>query len=162
MLLTVSRLLLCYPLLRLLESFTDNVIRATIDEPAIGGMVWCELAGGTTTHSGIYVGHQRIVHLSGSGDVLLSNRYDFLNRLEGYNTALSLYTDCHGTHPVGNTNAAKRALSQVGIHRRYHLLNNNCHRFTAECVTGKINPGVFLHRHLSALQRGNDWRVWEK
>ncbi|GJG69848.1 hypothetical protein AWS50_18280 [Enterobacter hormaechei subsp. steigerwaltii] len=48
----ISRLAMCRSLFSLAESFTDNVIRDTVDEPARGGIVWCELAGGYVTHSG--------------------------------------------------------------------------------------------------------------
>lgn len=41
----ISRLAMYRSLFSLAESFTDNVIRGTVDEPARGGIVWCELAG---------------------------------------------------------------------------------------------------------------------
>ncbi|ELT0935742.1 hypothetical protein R7Y08_004580 [Enterobacter roggenkampii] len=85
MLLTlISRLVMFQPLFSLAESFADNVIRDTVDEPATGGIVWCELAGGYATHSGIYIGNNRIVHLSGDGEVLCSDRKGFMARLDGH------------------------------------------------------------------------------
>lgn len=157
----ISRLVIYRPLLSLAESFSDNVIRDTVDEPARGGIVWCELAGGYVTHSGIYTGNNRIVHLSGDGEVLCSDRKGFMARLNGLNPAMSVYTDCQGRLPVGNIAAAGRALRALGSRRQYHLLKENCHRFTAECLTGRPDNAVVLHRQLKRLQRGNIWRVWE-
>ena len=105
----ISRLAMYRSLFSLAESFTDNVIRDTVDEPARGGIVWCELAGGYVTHSGIYTGNNRIVHLSGDGEVLCSDRKGFMARLNGLNPAMSVYTDCQGRLPVGNIAAAGRA-----------------------------------------------------
>lgn len=157
----ISRLAMYRSLYSLAESFTDNVIRDTVDEPARGGIVWCELAGGYVTHSGIYTGNNRIVHLSGDGEVLCSDRKGFMARLNGLNPAMSVYTDCQGRLPVGNIAAAGRALRALGSRRQYHLLKENCHRFTAECLTGRPDNAVVLHRQLKRLQRGNTWRVWE-
>ena len=162
MLLTlISRLVMFQPLFSLAESFADNVIRDTVYEPATGGIVWCELAGGYATHSGIYIGNNRIVHLSGDGEVLCSDRKGFMARLDGLNPAMSVYTDCEGNMPVGNIAAAGRASRALGSRHHYHLVTGNCHRFTATCLTGRPNNGVVLHRQLKQLQRGNTWRVWE-
>lgn len=58
----ISRLAMYRSLFSLAESFTDNVIRGTVDEPARGGIVWCALAGGYVTHSGIYTGNTRNIN----------------------------------------------------------------------------------------------------
>lgn len=158
----IPRLLMYRPLFSLAESFADNVIRDTVDEPAAGGIVWCDLAGGYATHSGIYIGDNRIVHLSGDGEVMCSDRKTFMGRLDGLNPAMSVYTDCEGNMPVGNIAAAGRAWRALGSRHHYHLITGNCHRFTVECLTGRPDNGTIFHRQLTRMQRGNTWRVWEE
>ncbi|MEX0634945.1 hypothetical protein M8494_36545 [Serratia ureilytica] len=54
----------------------------------------------------------------------------FLDRLDGWNSAISVYTDCMGLTPQGCARAAERAKAAVGQRYPYSLLDFNCHRFT--------------------------------
>ena len=81
-------------LLNFVDSFIDNCILSCVDEPAYGGIVQCELLFGLAAHSGIYVGNGDIVHLDGDGTVIKSKAKGFLDRLDGWNSAISVYTDC--------------------------------------------------------------------
>lgn len=150
-----------YPLYNLAESFIDSVVRDTVVRPAVGGIVWCEMGLDVTRHSGIYVGYGMIVHLDGDGRVCRDNARTFMARLNGWNTAMSIYTDCQGVKPAGDPAVAKRARASVGQTRTYNLLSNNCHRFTAECISGESCPDVTMASSLDVYRKGDTWRVWE-
>jgi len=147
-------------LTRLATTLWDNLAWNCIDEPAIGGIVQCELLFELTLHSGIYVGNGKIVHLEGHGEVSCSTASHFLKRLGGYNTAISIYTDCDDMTPVGRYESKERALSWVGKHYPYHLVESNCHRFTARCITGESCDDIYLASHLDKFRLGKHWRVW--
>ena len=98
-------------LLNFVDSFIDNCILSCVDEPAYGGIVQCELLFGLAAHSGIYVGNGDIVHLDGDGTVIKSKAKGFLDRLDGWNSAISVYTDCMDLTPQGCARAAGSALS---------------------------------------------------
>lgn len=149
-------------LLNFVDSFIDNCILSCVDEPAYGGIVLCELLFGLAAHSGIYVGNGDIVHLDGDGTVIKSKAKGFLDRLDGWNSAISVYTDCMDLTPQGCARAAERAKAAVGQRYPYSLLDFNCHRFTARCVTGDSCPDIWLARHLDSFQKGNRWRVWQR
>jgi len=149
-------------LLNFVDSFIDNCILSCVDEPAYGGIVQCELLFGVAAHSGIYVGNGDIVHLDGDGIVIRSQASKFLDRLDGWNSAISVYTDCMDLTPQGCAQAAERAKAVVGQRYPYSLLDFNCHRFTARCVTGDSCPDIWLARHLDTFQKGDRWRVWQR
>jgi len=120
----------------------DNKIRNTVSRPIVGGIVYCDLY--TATHSGIYVGDGNIVHLDGDGIIVKTSADTFMKRLDGRNTARSVYTFCIGKDPVGIADAAAYAEEQVGRRVKYKLVQNNCHRFTASCLRGEDIPGSYL------------------
>jgi len=120
----------------------DNKTRNTVSSPTIGGIVYCDLFA--ASHSGVYVGDGNIVHLDGSGVVVKTSAKTFIKRLEGWNTARSIYTLCKGKEPVGIAGAAAYAEDQVGRKVKYTLAQNNCHRFTASCLLGEESPSSYL------------------
>ena len=129
----------------LAESFVDNVIRDKVS-PVIGSIIYCELALGTAEHSGIYIGDDKIVHLDGDSEMIeIATPKVFINRLDGYNTAMSIYVSCNGTCAVGNDEIAQKAKDKVGSRRDYNLILDNCHKFTSGCITGNFeNADSFL------------------
>lgn len=149
----------------LTESFIDNVIRDTVDKPKVGSIVYCDLAAGNAEHSGIYVGYNKIVHLNGDGLIESVTPKQFIDRLGGFNTAISIYVSCNGLKPVGSKEAAKRAKKMVGIRREYNLLLDNCHQFSAGCLSGDFeNANNFmwiLKKEASKRINANSWRVWD-
>jgi hypothetical protein len=149
----------------LAESFVDNVIRDKVSEPAIGSVLYCDLAGGLGEHSGIYIGNDQIVHLNGNGRIEIANPYQFLNRLGGNNPAVTIYVSCTEETPVGCKIAAQRARSMVGESRNYNVILDNCHQFTSGCLTGNWenadNFVMFLKLTTSNTLGSNNWRSWE-
>ncbi len=150
-----------WPLSNLLRSWSDNQPARCIAEPAVGGIVCCELLFDLASHTGIYVGNGNVVHLDGDGRVLCSSAHIFRERLDGFNSAISVYTDCLNMTPQGCQKVADRAKAETGKRYPYHLLDFNCHRFTARCLTGTSAPDVWLFAQIEALQQGNGWRVWQ-
>ena len=162
----VLRTILSYSLRKIavnaFESIVDNAIKDTVREPAIGGAVYCDLALGHAEHSGIYIGNGLIAHLNRFGTVEAVDRAKFL---EG-TTAISIYTSCIGTMPIGCESAASYAKSVIEQkkHRRYNVILENCHMFTSECISGEKSANTFLWmlKYESEKHHGtNNWRVWE-
>ncbi len=78
----------------------------------------------------------------------------FFEAIRGYNTAISIYTDCDDMMPVGRYESKERALSWVGKPYPYHLFDSNYHRFTARCITGKSCDDIYLASHLDRFRLG--------
>lgn len=131
-------------------------------EPAVGSIVYCNLAL-AVEHSGIYVGNDRIVHLNGSGRIELVSPRVFCERLHGKNPASIIYCPISDDgRLLGNKNAAERALNQVGRYTNYNVFMNNCHKFTASCVTGKheiCNSFKCLEELIEAQYGEYHWRA---
>ncbi|STQ90839.1 lecithin retinol acyltransferase family protein [Iodobacter fluviatilis] len=148
----------------LVESFVDNVIRDTV-YPIKGSIVYCDLAFGNAEHSGIYVGNNKIVHLDGSGDIEIVSPKIFLDRLGGFNSAISIYVSCDGDSPVGSNKTAKRAKDMAGSCRDYNFILDNCHQFTSGCISGDFeNSDNFLWMLKDTAKselNASTWRVWE-
>jgi len=149
----------------IIESFIDNVLRDTV-EPSIGSILYCDLALNTVEHSGIYIGDNKIVHLDGSGIVEKVSPEKFLNRLDGLNTAISIYVACRDKIPIGSKEIANRAKSMIGKKRNYNLLSDNCHQFTSGCITGNFenndNFFLLLKQQMKESLNYNEFRVWKR
>ncbi|MEX8518860.1 MAG: lecithin retinol acyltransferase family protein [Leptothrix sp. (in: b-proteobacteria)] len=150
----------------LAESIIDNVIRDKISSPVIGSVVYCDLLNGYAEHSGIYIGNNSIIHLDGSGKIEIVSPDKFLNRLGGFNSAISIYVSCKNGLPVGSKEAAKRAKEASGNSRNYNFLLNNCHQFTAGCLSGDFENScnflTFLKNEAAKKIGSNEWRVWDR
>lgn len=147
------------------DSFVDNVIRDKVI-PKPGSIVYCELAFGNAEHSGVYIDSDNIVHLDGSGAIEAVSPKTFLNRLGGFNSAVSIYVSCKDEFSVGNKSVADRALSMVGKSRKYNIIMDNCHQFTSGCISGNFeNSDNFLWMLKDTASKdlgSNTWRVWER
>ena len=148
--------LLSSPLVR---SAVDNVFRDKVI-PVRGSVVYCDKVSGIMEHSGIYVGHELIVHMGRSGDVEYVSPREFM---EG-TTAISIYVSCIDKRAVGYGAAADHAEESVGSTHDYSLLWNNCHIFCSECLTGRSNADTFLFmlkQTAEEVMGADSWRVWD-
>ncbi|MGL5040262.1 MAG: lecithin retinol acyltransferase family protein [Aeromonas sp.] len=154
-----------YLMKNLSKSFVDNVINQRVT-PKIGSVVYCELFFGLGDHSGIYLGDDQIAHLDGSGQIEVVSTIAFLNRLHGFNSAMSIYVSCHDNNPVGNQTYAERAKNYIGKRRDYHVLLDNCHQFTSGCITGDFenadNYMIMLKSTALKSLGANNWLVWQR
>jgi hypothetical protein len=151
-----------HPGLNLLTSFVDNVCREQVT-PVNGSVLYCDLL--CASHSGIYIGSNQIVHLNGDGEIECVSPREFIARLDGINTAISIYVSCAGMTPVGSQSAADFAKRSVGTQSDYNLLTNNCHQFVANCLTNGIEKRVLhlgdLKNLTGTVLEANTWRVWD-
>lgn len=150
--------------------------------PIPGCVLRCDVAGGVNflggslCHTGIYLGDDRIVEISKKGRkaravVHIVDPADFLNG-QGTNfvrTGINIYvaTDGEG-HALGNSEIAHRALDYRIAHRNrgtYDLIDNNCHKFTVRCISGREPSGAKLNERAieEALVEvfGCDQVTWE-
>jgi len=153
--------LIIYPVINLGESFIDNVVRDAVQSPVEGSVVYCDLAFGYAEHSGIYIDENRIVHLNSKGVIEYVTPEEFIDGTP----AMSVYVSCYDECPVGSCNASKRAEKKVGRSRDYNVILDNCHQFTAGCLTGDFENNCNFLWMLKEEAReelyANSWRVWE-
>ena len=155
------------PVVSLAESFIDNCIRDMV-QPVPGSVLYCDLGpvpGHTVEHTGIYIGNNQIVHLDGSGLIEVVSPAEFLARLDGFNTAISIYVSSRNGEAVGCDSVAERAREMIGMTRKYNVILDNCHQFTAGCLTGDFeNANNFFWMVKDTAKEvlgANEWRVWE-
>jgi hypothetical protein len=146
-----------------LYNVAEGIVDACRDQvqPEIGSVLYCDLALGYMDHSGIYIGNNEIVHLSGKGHIEIVSPKQFINGT----TACSIYVSCRGTSSVGSAAAAKLARDMVGTSRNYNFILDNCHQFCAGCLTGDFENAcnfLWMLKHESEKQLGSDtWRFWD-
>lgn len=145
-------------------------VKDHVDEPAIGSVVCCPLAG-VVEHSGIYVGNGSIIHRAGEeqgspGRLEVVNPEKFLRRLDGNNPAITIFVACYRTYPIHDLTVAQRAvraLRDSTMNVGYDLFSNNCHQFTSYCVTGKKMKDfrfAALEELLLDCNHLENWRTW--
>jgi hypothetical protein len=84
------------------KSIVDNVFRDKVT-PVVGSILHCSFFG--AEHTGIYIGDNKIVELTGSGSIRVTSPDGFI---VGTN-AISIYVACDGTQPLGGNHIAERA-----------------------------------------------------
>ncbi len=144
-----------------------NVAKSLVDgvrdkvTPKQGSVVYCDLIVGVASHSGIYIGNNEIVQLSGSGRIERVSPKKFIRG----GTAVNIYVSCYEDEAVGSVLAAERARSQVGCRRNYDPMSDNCHRFSAGCLTGDFGSSnnllLGLKNLASDILGSNTWRQWD-
>ncbi|MCU7553985.1 hypothetical protein OCL06_05175 [Alteromonas sp. ASW11-19] len=104
-------------------------------KPVDGALVCCGIYG-LFQHTGIWLGGN-IIELKGNGLVRGISPERFLHNRSGER----IYIACHSNHrPLVDPKAAARALARVYSYSEYDVLNNNCHRFVYEMITGEVKP----------------------
>lgn len=150
--------LLARPAANLATSFVDNVFRDAV-LPVPGSIVYCDLVFGYAEHSGVYVGDGDIVQLSATGCIEVVSAGEFISG----KTAVSIYASCQGGEPVGRKAVAKRALSLAGTRRDYNVLLDNCHQFSAGCLTGNFENSCnflwMLKSEARTVLAADSWRI---
>lgn len=151
------------PVGKFVDSFVDNVLREKVSRLRVGSVLWCDVHA--VEHSGIYIGNKLIAHLNGDGRIEAVSPYEFMNRLGGFNTAMSVYVACSGGKAVGSKTVAENARGLLGWNRDYKFYWDNCHRFTAYCLTGDYSQKTITFMQLQDLTwdvlNANCWRVWD-
>lgn len=141
-----ARIAAAYLLPKITRKVMNWAFTGSINQIEPGSVVLCTLLE-HAKHSGIYVGGGKIVHFDGSGVVEKVTPEVFVRRLKIFNkvsvnTAVDIYVPASGDGADRNPEAVERAEAAVGP-RTYHVLRNNCHRFTYYCLTGDDSPRTF-------------------
>ncbi len=151
--------LLIKPLYNMAESIYDSC-RDHV-EPELGSVLYCDLAFGYMEHSGIYVGNNEIVQLNRSGVIECVSPKKFVSG----GSACNIYVSCDGLESVGSSKAANRAVEMIGKIRGYNFIFDNCHQFTAGCLTGDFDNSknfLWMMKQESEEVLGSDnWRYWD-
>lgn len=153
-----------YAAFKLAEHVIDNHVKESVEEPAVGSPVYCDLVFGSSEHSGIYIGNGQIIHLNRKGEIETVTAEEFVSGT----TAQSIYVPCRGNTPVSDPVCAERAIIyQMGIgQRNYNVIMDNCHQFSAACLAGDPeNSYNFLWMLKSECEKhtgADQWRVWKK
>ena len=143
----------------LFRSFQDKVT------PLPGSVVICDLMD-IVEHSGIYIGDNTIVHLSGDGNIEAVSPEEFIARLNGRNKSMFIEVSCSDDFAVGSEEVADRARMMIGRSRNYNLILDNCHQFTSGCLSGDFeNPHNFMWMLRDEARRvlgADEWRAWKR
>jgi hypothetical protein len=153
------------------QSINCSRVIAPYDSPDVGTIIYCDL--GPVEHSGVYVGDNSVVQLNGEGIIEKVSLYQFSHSFLTLNPVIYIPFDehdkkCFGYETSGVSTFAtkKRALKMLGEKRYYNLILDNCHQFSAGCLTGEFeNAKNFLYLLKWAVQEyGNNNKpiIWEK
>ncbi len=110
--------------------------------PVKGCILKCDLTV-FLEHTGLYIGNGKIVSLNRHSQIRIENSRSFFP--PGTNPASNrIYVACYGNtdEPLRSSAIAKRAKKKVNQQTPYNVLFNNCHRFTAGCITGNFDNDV--------------------
>jgi hypothetical protein len=119
--------------------------------PRNGAIVTCGIYG-ILDHTGIWV-NGNIYELSGRG-LIRSISYD---RFLEHRSGKKIYVACNERFiPLAGEEVAQRCIDNLYQLRKYHLIDNNCHQFVLEMLTGasektKITSFSELNEALSAF-----------
>lgn len=111
------------------QAVVDRYCRDRV-KPRRGSILYCCM--GLVEHTGIYVGDNRIVNMSGDGLIESTTPHGFV---EGKAAPLgNIYVSCQDDHAVGTEAVAQLAEAAVGESVDYKVLSRNCHRFVVACL----------------------------
>ena len=123
------------------ESIVEKLLHENV-EPGVGALIYCELF--TAEHSGIYLGNNQIAQLSGKGNIEIVSPAQFTSNITTLDRDIFIPVTRDGS-PIHCKIAAHNARIMIGHKRNYNLLLDNCHQFSAGCITGNFeNNDNFL------------------
>ncbi len=110
-------------------------------KPQNGALVCCGIYG-AFEHTGIWVDGD-IVELKGNGLIRGISPERFLHNRSG--DFISILCNEQG-QPLVSPHSTERAVDKLFEYSDYHLLNNNCHRFSWYCVSGNDQRVSTFHQ----------------
>lgn len=116
-----------------------------------GCILKCDL-GVLLEHTGVYIGKGKIVGLNRHGQIKTETPKTFFP--PGTNPESSkIYVACYGkTNEVLHAgHVARNAKKKINDKTQYNVLFNNCHRFTAGCITGNFESDVIAFSQLEEV-----------
>ncbi|WP_341205732.1 hypothetical protein [uncultured Psychrosphaera sp.] len=119
--------------LSVIKTPSDTYSSDTYVQPQPGSIVCCEVYN-LFEHTGIWIDQDTIIELSNDGLVKAVSASRFLDERSGKN----IFVACNARHqPIVLPGCESRALHSIFTYREYDVLENNCHRFTHYCLSGK-------------------------
>ena len=104
--------------------------------PVAGSLVSCGIFH-SLDHTGIWTSDNLIIELNGNGLVRAISPERFLNDRSGK----KIFVACNSkAQPLVVEGAEQRAKEQVYNYKEYDVLDNNCHRFSWQCISGVDQP----------------------
>ena len=101
-------------------------------QPVNGSVVCCGIFS-IFDHTGIWC-DGNIIELKGNGLIRGISPERFLQGRSGNR----IYVACNASHePMIDVQSMYRAVSRVYEYSPYHLIENNCHRFVWQCLSGR-------------------------
>ena len=123
------------------ESIEKNIFSEDV-KPVVGSVLKCDLALNMASHTGIYLGNDRIAEvteINGRARVRAVSPDEFLNGDSDSmaRTGAFIYVAACDGEALGSAEIARRARTWLNRSRgKYGVTDNNCHKFTAYCITG--------------------------
>lgn len=123
------------------ESIEKNIFSEDV-KPVVGSVLKCDLALNMASHTGIYLGNDRIAEvteINGRARVRAVSPDEFLNGDSDSmaRTGAFIYVAACDGEALGSAEIARRARAWLNRSRgEYGVTDNNCHKFTAYCITG--------------------------
>ena len=131
------------------ESIAKNVFCDKV-RPRRGSVLKVDLVGGHATHTGVYLGRDRIAEVTeedGRAIVRVVGPDEFVSG-SAVRSGIYIYVAAakeDGRYrALASESVARRAEYAVGGRGRYSLVSNNCHNFTRYCVTGCVDSSPCL------------------
>lgn len=127
----------------------------TYDDRAVplkkGCILKCDL-GVLLEHTGVYIGHGKIVSLNRHGMIKVETPQSFFppgTDPKSHN----IYVACYGEtdEVLCAKHVAANARKKINDKTHYNVLFNNCHRFTAGCITGNFESDVIAFSQLEEV-----------
>ena len=137
--------------LRQLFSARKKTIRKGRVPVRPGCVLQCDL-GVLLEHTGVYIGNGKIVSLNRHGQIKTENAASFFP--PGTNPDSSeIYVACYGNtdEVLASADIVKNAKRKINDKTKYNVVFNNCHRFTAGCVTGDFESDVISFSQLEEV-----------
>lgn len=129
--------------------------------PIPGSIVYCNLFL-NTEHSGVYIGNNKIVHLNKHGNIESVTPQEFISGTP----ANAIYVSCNNGDPVGSEVVAERARKFISSRRDYNLFFDNCHQFSASCLTGdpenRLTILTMLKLQSDITLDAKQWLHWDR
>lgn len=107
-----------------------------MQEPAVGAVIYCQLA--TAEHSGIYIGNGSVIELDGRGHIKKVSLKEFTGNLFSTDKDIFIPVIKHTMLPIGDSDVAEEAINNLSKRRKYNLLDDNCHQFVTGCMIGDL------------------------
>lgn len=104
-----------------------------------GAILMCSLALGAAEHTGIYLGDGKVAELKGTGEIRSISLEEFISSTDVRTGRYAYAASKVNGDILISKEAEINAKNSLYEYWDYSLLTNNCHKFTAGCITGDFD-----------------------